>query len=219
MDHERLWRRVQTQKSPARCRALLLALCYGCRFTLTSWQPSSRLSLRGLLGCLLRRSLLCSSFLRCCLLGGRLLCCFLNGQLFTSFGGFGGALSWLRPSWLQPFRPSRRCCSFLRRTSSRPFWPQLFWRSFFRRGFRYLLCGAFAELSLLSFLRCFLAGLGSGDSEITTEVSSGTPSSSSEEVSTLEVSTSSSSSSKASSSYRDPLPRVQYCRRHSSRTS
>src|SRR5947207_11143681 len=50
---------------------------------------------RSLLGCLLRRSLLCSSFLRCllrCLLGRRLLCCLFNCQLFTSFCGFGAFL-------------------------------------------------------------------------------------------------------------------------------
>src|SRR5579884_1459552 len=69
--------RFRTQKSPAFCRALLLAWCsllllFRCFFRCLFYSL-----LRCLLGCFLRRGLL----------GRCLLCCFLHCQIsFTSFG-------------------------------------------------------------------------------------------------------------------------------------
>src|ERR1700751_3592247 len=71
--------RVQTQKSPARCRAFLLASYYVGLLLLCCLLGGllGRLLLRRFLGCLLSR-----------LLRRLLLCCFLYCQLSTSLRGF-----------------------------------------------------------------------------------------------------------------------------------
>src|SRR4051812_44421238 len=78
-DHE--FSGLQTQKSPARCRAFLLAFGITARKLLLLSGLLGCLFCCGLLGCLLSRSLLCCLF-----------CCFLNGQLFTSCISFTSAL-------------------------------------------------------------------------------------------------------------------------------
>ena len=113
--------------------------------------------------CLLRRSLLCSSFFGCllrCLLGRRLLCCFFNCQRFTSLLWFWRS-SWPELSWLRLFRPSRQYGSSLRRTSC-----GFFGRSFFGRC---LLGRSFLAAAFLA--GAFLAALGFGSSVIQRETS------------------------------------------------
>src|SRR4051794_36098471 len=135
---------VQTQKSPAGCRAFLLALIAATR---------KLLLFCGLLGCLfcccLLGCLLCRSLLRC------LLCCFLNGQLVTSFISFTSALRRGFFRSLSAFGASGFLGGLLCGLLGRSFLRCFFRRSFFRclPGGSFLLgslpCGSFG---------CFLSG-------------------------------------------------------------